>query len=64
MMERAFFGPRRERFDHLTDASLIEAVPLGVMVIAIVGVGVYPAILTDVFRFGLEPMIAVLPGGG
>ena len=64
MMERSFFGARRERFDHLTDASLIEAVPLGVMVVAIVGVGVYPEVLSGVFSLGLEPMIAVLPGGG
>ena len=64
MMERSFFGPRRQRFDHLTDATLVEAVPLGIMVITIVGVGVYPAVLTDVFRTGLEPMAAFLGGAG
>lgn len=64
MMERAFFGPPRERFAHLTDASLVEAVPLAILLISIVGIGVYPSLLTDVFRLGLEPMVAVLPGGG
>ena len=64
MMERAFFGPPRERFDHLTDASLVEAIPLAIMVITIVGVGVYPSLLTDVFQVGLAPMLDVLPGGG
>ncbi len=64
MMERSFFGPRRQRFDHLTDATLVEALPLAIMVITIVGVGVYPAVLTDVFRTGLEPMAALLGGGG
>ena len=64
MMERSFFGPRRQRFDHLTDATLVEALPLAIMVITIVGVGVYPAVLTDVFRTGLEPMAAFLGGGG
>ena len=42
MMERAFFGPRRERFAELTDASLVERVPLALLVVTIVGVGVYP----------------------
>ena len=64
MMERSFFGPPQQRFDHLTDATLVEAVPLAIMVITIVGVGVYPAVLTDVFRTGLEPMAAFLGGGG
>jgi NADH-quinone oxidoreductase subunit M len=64
MMERAFFGEPRERFAHLTDASLVEAIPLALLVITIVGIGVYPALLTDVFRLGLEPMVALLPGGG
>ena len=64
MMERTFFGERRERFADLTDASLVEAIPLAILVISIVGIGVYPALLTDVFQFGLEPMVALLPGGG
>jgi NADH-quinone oxidoreductase subunit M len=64
MMERAFFGAQRERFSQVADASLVEALPLGLLVISIVGVGVYPALLTDVFRLGLEPMVAALPGGG
>ncbi len=60
MMERSFFGLRRERFADLTDASLVEAIPLGLLIISIVGVGVYPAILTEVFEMGLQPMVAVI----
>ena len=60
MMERSFFGLRRERFADLTDASLVEAIPLGLLIISIIGVGVYPAILTDVFEMGLQPMVAVI----
>ena len=63
MMERTFFGARRERFADLTDASLVEAVPLALMVVSIIGVGVYPAILTDVFESGLAPMVSVFNGG-
>ena len=64
MMERTLFGLKRERFADLTDASLIEALPLAILLITIVGIGVYPALLTDVFRLGLDPMVALLPGGG
>ena len=64
MMERTFFGVRRERFADLTDASLVEAIPLAILVVTIVGIGVYPALLTDVFQLGLDPMVALLPGGG
>ena len=60
MMQRTMFGPRLERFDSLTDASFVEAVPLVLLVITIVAVGVYPAILTSVFEAGLEPMVEVI----
>ncbi|SVD33987.1 uncharacterized protein METZ01_LOCUS386841, partial [marine metagenome] len=64
MMERAFFGVRRERFADITDASLIEALPMAILVITIVGVGIYPAILTDVFEYGLRPIVALIPVAG
>ncbi len=63
MVERTFFGPRRERFADLTDASFVEAVPLALMVVSIIGIGVWPSILTDVFESGLAPMVAALNGG-
>ena len=64
MMERAFFGRRRERFADLPDATLVETVPLAILIIAIVGIGVYPALLTEVFEIGLQPMVNILNGGG
>ena len=63
MLERTFFGARRERFADITDASLVEAAPLALMVVSIIGVGVYPRILTNVFESGLAPMVAALNGG-
>ncbi len=63
MMERTFFGAQRERFADLTDASLVEAAPLALMVICIIGVGVYPALLTDMFEMALEPMVQAINGG-
>ncbi len=63
MMERTFFGARRERFADITDASLVEAAPLALMVICIIGIGVYPALLTDMFDTALEPMVRAINGG-
>jgi NADH-quinone oxidoreductase subunit M len=60
MLQRTLFGPGREQFNGLTDASLVEAIPLALMVISIITVGVYPAFLTEVFQAGLEPTVAVL----
>ncbi|MDA0263787.1 MAG: NADH-quinone oxidoreductase subunit M [Chloroflexi bacterium] len=62
MMERTFFGVRRERFADLTDASLVEAAPLALMVVTIIGIGIWPSLLTDVFDSGLAPMVDVLNG--
>jgi NADH-quinone oxidoreductase subunit M len=62
MMERTFFGARRETFDQLTDASLVEAAPLALMVVTIIGVGVWPTLLTDVFESGLNPMVDAING--
>ena len=65
MIERVLFGAPRERFNQVTDAGVIEAIPLGLLVISIVVVGFYPAFITDVFDFGVEqmPQIARLAGG-
>jgi NADH-quinone oxidoreductase subunit M len=60
MSERVLFGPKRERFDHVTDSSLIEAAPLVLLAVSVVVVGVYPALLTDVFKAGVEPIVALL----
>jgi len=60
MVERVFFGPHRERFASLRDSSAIEAVPLALLVVSIVAVGVYPAMLTNFFDAGLQPIMELL----
>ena len=57
MIQRTFFGPRPARWDSLTDATLVDAIPVALLAISIVAVGVYPVWLTDVFRDGLEPIV-------
>ena len=63
MLERALFGPTRERFADLTDASPLEATPLALLAISIIVVGVYPAILTDVFNAGIAPIVEAINQG-
>ncbi|MDP6493987.1 MAG: NADH-quinone oxidoreductase subunit M [Dehalococcoidia bacterium] len=60
MIQRAFFGPSLQRFASLGDATVVEAVPMAVLVITIMVVGVYPAVVSDVFTQGLEPIIQSL----
>jgi NADH-quinone oxidoreductase subunit M len=60
MLERSLFGPSRERFATITDASPLEAIPLVLLVVSIVVVGVYPAILTEVFETAIEPMVEMI----
>lgn len=56
MIERVLFGSQKERFADITDAGVVEAIPLGLLVVSIGVLGFYPAFVTDVFDSGLEPI--------
>lgn len=60
MIQRVFFGPSDKRFSQVGDVIAIEMVPLAPMVGAIFLVGIYPAILTDMLRGGIVPIISRL----
>ncbi len=57
MIQRSLFGPAISRFESVKDASAIEVVPIAILVFLIIGIGIYPAIITDVFTSGVEPII-------
>ena len=57
MLQRILFGPPRVPVAAVSDVSLIEASPLVLMVIAIMVVGIYPAVIMDVLKVGIEPII-------
>lgn len=64
MVQRVLAGPPNERWAHLTDADKWwEHTAMAGMLVAIVVVGVYPSILTDVVNGGIEPIAAILGGG-
>ncbi len=62
MLQQAFFGPVKEEFNGVKDADGLEKFYMFVLVAVIMLVGIYPAILTDVFKLGITP-IAGLFGG-
>jgi NADH-quinone oxidoreductase subunit M len=60
MIQRTLFGPAKERFDSIRDATVLEMVPLLVLVVAIIAVGIYPAFISDVFTLGVDPIVQAI----
>ena len=57
MIQRTLFGPQNRRFDSVKDASPMEMLPVAVLLIAVLVVGIYPAVIADVFTSGVEPIV-------
>ncbi len=47
MIQRTFFGPAKERWNDLKDATIVEAISPIALLVVIFAVGLYPAVLTD-----------------
>ena len=62
LLQRTFYGPVKEQYNHVKDADTLEKVYMFAFVALIMLVGIYPAILTDVIKLGIAP-IAGLFGG-
>ena len=60
MLQQVFYGEPLEKFDGVPDADSIEKVCIFSFVGAIMLVGLYPAVLTDVIRLGVEPIIGLV----
>ena len=60
MMQRAMFGPLRERFADIADARGVQYAPIAILVASIIAVGVYPAFISDVFASGVEPIVQTI----
>ena len=57
MLQRVFYGPVLEQFNGVVDADALEKVYMVTFIAVIMLVGIYPAILTDVIKFGVLPMV-------
>ena len=62
MLQQAFYGPVKDRYNGVKDADGLEKFYMFVLVVVIIGVGVYPAILTDVFKLGIAPIVGMIGG--
>jgi len=62
MLQRVFYGPPLDKFNKVKDADILERVYMFVFVAVIMGVGIYPAILTDVIQAGVMPVMGLLGG--
>jgi len=60
MLQKVFYGPPLEKYDNVPDADNIEKVCIFTFVGAIMLVGIYPAILTDIIKLGIEPIMRLL----
>jgi len=62
MLQRVFYNPPQDKFNKVKDADILERVYMFVFVAVIMGVGIYPAILTDVIQAGVMPLMGLLGG--
>jgi NADH-quinone oxidoreductase subunit M len=62
MLQRVFYGQPLEKFNKVKDASVLDRVYMFAFVAVIMLVGIYPAILTDVIKMGVAPVMGLLGG--
>jgi NADH-quinone oxidoreductase subunit M len=62
MLQQAFFGPVKEEFGKVKDEDGLEKFYTFIMIALIMLVGIYPAVLTDVFKLGISPIVKLIGG--
>jgi NADH-quinone oxidoreductase subunit M len=62
MLQQAFYGPVKEQYNGVKDADSLEKVYMFALVAVIMLVGIYPAILTDLFKLGVSPIVKLIGG--
>ena len=62
MLQRVFYGPVLEQYNGVHDANIMERVYMFAFVAVIMLVGIYPAVLTDIIKIGISPIVGLLGG--
>ena len=62
MIQQVFYGPVLEQYNGVHDADVRERVYSFIFIALIMLVGIYPAILTDVIKIGIMPVMGLLGG--
>jgi NADH-quinone oxidoreductase subunit M len=60
MLQRVFYGPPKEKFSKLPDAFTVDKICIFIFVAAIMLIGIYPQILTNMIQMGVEPITRLL----
>ena len=60
MLQKIFYGPVLEKYNGVADADILERVYMFAFIAVIMLVGIYPAILTDVIKMGVSPIMGLL----
>lgn len=60
LLQRVFYGPPKAQYDGVPDADRLERFTIFSMVAVIMLIGIYPAVLTDIIKLGVSPIIASL----
>lgn len=60
MLQRAFYGPPQDKFNGVPDADTVEKICIFTFVFAIMLIGIYPAILTNVIQMGIAPIVRLI----
>jgi NADH-quinone oxidoreductase subunit M len=56
VIQQIFFGPRNEKWDHLTDAKGIEMVPIVLLSGVLLVLGVFPSLILKMLSSGVIPI--------
>ena len=56
MLQRTFYGPKQDKFDGVPDATLVDKICIFTFVAAILLIGFYPSVLTNVINMGVQPV--------
>ena len=59
MIQRSMFGPEKTQFEKIGDATAVQVIPIGILIISIIAVGIYPAFVSDVFADGISQMLGM-----
>ncbi len=57
MLQCIFYGSPLEKYDGVKDADILERAYMFIFVAVIMLVGIYPAILTDIIKLGILPVV-------
>ena len=62
LLSKVFFGPLDPRWQHMPDATRLEGFSMGILVVFLVLVGLYPRPWMDMINSGVAPILARVVG--